>query len=410
MRDNVNNTRKGINYILFIVQPWLGLFYSLHYLKNKSSHNILLFFAVCYGLAFVPALNTNHDSVYYYEFFYNNINLTFDGYLTQLKLYFSGDPNIKDIYNLTVVYIISRFTDNFHILFGFYALILGLFAVKSFKFLARLPQFENSDFLSLWLAFIFFTMIPIQHISGVRFWTAAWIAIYLTLRIIVDGEKKHFFFLFLLPLIHGSYLIFIIIYLGYLLSLRFSEKTVIIGFFVTFFVSEIVFQNIGNLGGNFMSERITRYIEGYASQDYRTELEEAKETASASTKLFRQLFRLWPNLVVIILIILRKRFQNGNENIYKLFLFLIVLMSFVNITYAIPSLGSRYLKLFFPIMCVFWLAQKDVLKKYVWVVLLYPIIHIEGLYKFLIRSIEELDPYFYVSPLPYFFYHISNLF
>lgn len=405
-----NKVKKGLKYILFLIQPWIGLFYSLHYLKTESSKQILLFFAVCYGLAFVPALNTDHDSVYYYEFFYQNIHLTFNQYLDQLSLYFSGDPEIKDIYNLTTVYLVSRITHNFHILFGVYALVFALFAVKSFNFLTRLPQFENRDFLSLWMVFIFLTIIPIQHISGVRFWTAAWMAIYIVLKIILDGKIKYAFYLFLLPLVHGSFWIFVILYFGYLLSLRLKENTLIIGFFATFFLSEAVFQYASSSGGDLGIPKLNRYIEAYASQEYKTEISEARDTAKGMTKVVRELFRLYPNLIILIFILKRKSFRNIDKRIYKLFPFLIVLMSFVNLTNSIPSVGSRYMKLFFPIMCIFWLSNKYALKKYRWVLFLYPLVHLEGLFKFIMRSIEELDPYFYVSPFPYFLYHISNLF
>ncbi len=130
--------------ITFLVNPLLGFFYSLRRLNTKSSFYIIALFSLTFGIAFsTPDRRTDSfmlDAADYRADFENYTNRGTQYFLWQLESYvtFSGK---SDFYGDTVNFLVSRVTDNYHILFFVLAFVFTFFSLKSLKLFVQEDNF-----------------------------------------------------------------------------------------------------------------------------------------------------------------------------------------------------------------------------------------------------------------------------
>lgn len=394
---------KIVKIVLFIFSPFVAYLYSLKNIKLKSSYVVFFFVSILFGLSLTVDINSNDDITYYYNFFEQNKDISFETFRFRTKEYFTFDSNIKDVFLDTSVFLVSRFTHNYHLYFAFIAAIFSFFYLKSLKFLTKENKFDST--LSSYLLFFLFTIgATIYSASSVRFWTASWIAIYLVFQIFIIDNKKYLFFLVALPLIHRSYWFFIGIILIATLFKKFNRFWIAL-FFISFFLSRFAFDLLYMVQDQ-LPYVIQKMVTSYASLQYVQEIASQSESYSLAAKLLIFFNDFYLNFLVF-LFILEKKIILANNKTRNLFMFLLVYMAIVNFMMNIPSLGSRYLRLAYPIIAYIWLISfKDL--KYKWVLFLMPIALFYRTYRVGLLIKATIGGYFYVSNLFYLIYH--NLF
>ena len=174
-----NEKSKGLKFILFLISPLLSLIYSLNSLNSKSSRVVIFLFCLFFGLAFtVTDIRTegSPDGITYRSQFQDYHGISKEAYQQTAQEYFTFSGVVKDFYADTMAYVVSRFTDNYHIFFMVIAMVFAFFQIKTLKYLT-----DNNNFVAgvtcLLLVFLF-TFVSIKNINGLRFWTAYWIACY----------------------------------------------------------------------------------------------------------------------------------------------------------------------------------------------------------------------------------------
>ena len=179
---------KGTKLLLFLISPVLGFLHSLRSMNTKSSYWVFFFFAVCFGMAFsidayesASIYSSGIDAGRYRLEFEKSSNMTSQEFFRDLNSFMQFDDGDKDLYYITMVYLVSRFTHNYHFLFMAFAIVFAFFQLKSLRLLTQHEQFENSLFFLI-LAF-FFTWNQIFNINAMRFYTAAWIGVYAIFQI-----------------------------------------------------------------------------------------------------------------------------------------------------------------------------------------------------------------------------------
>lgn len=386
--------------LLFFISPFIAFLYSLRSIKTKSSYLIFFFTAVFFGMAFsvVSGKDLSEGGIdgqayraYFEEYKYvSNIDFN-EGFISFL----SFDEGRKDYYFNTIAFYISRITDNYHIMFMSVAIIFSYFALKSFKFLTQEEKFDTS-IVSYILSYLFLYN-QIFNINGIRFWTAAWIAVYCIFQIYRNGNKKYFFLALLTPYFHGSYWIF----LGVLVVAYFFKKfeRFWIGlFFASFFASTLAIEFI---------QYFESYLPGFLSK--LALLYTSEEVLAKTWSGFGWIQVVFKNVVLFYLTAMVFLFIKHSEEIKKerktkdLYLFLLVWVSVFNFLMLVPSLGDRFIQLSYPIISYIWLVSfKDY--RYKSFILFLPIAFIWSILVYILYYREVLTPGFYISSPFYLIY------
>lgn len=386
-----NRYDKAVKVVLFLISPFFSLLYSLRTLKTKSSYVVFFLFAVFFGLAFTTQPHHTMDSVRYIEKFNGYIFYSLNDFLYEFQNFLTFSEGDKDFYFNTVAFIVSRFTDNYHVLFAVFAAVFSYFSLKSFKFLTSSDNFKTSLFCLI-LAFMFMRN-DIFNINGVRFWTAAWIATYATFQIYVNKNKKYLLLAIIVPFVHIAYWV----YLGLLIIVYFTaryKKVWIILFIVSFFTSSFIFELIGSVQ-QYLPPVISKMVDSYTAAEYVSERSEVNSVIMHTFSILGGLFR---NLV-IFLFIKNMKYIDQDKRTDTLFGFLLILATFVNYTMIVPSLGGRFAALMYPFIAHIWIITFGV-KRYRYLIYIFPLVSFSSIY---------LSYHYYMSVLPLSFFFSSPI-
>lgn len=339
--------------MLFVISPILGLFSSLRNADSRSSYIVYFLFALTFGFAFtvtnIDSAGISVDGAFYRRSFEEISRMNDSQFLADLKSFFSFNTPKKDFGFEMLSFVISRFTNNYHFLFLCLALIFSYFQLRSLKFLTSNQNFRSCAFCLILLGL--FSWNSIFNINGCRFWISAWIIVYCCFQVFVKGNYKYIFLTFITPIIHGSYWIALVIFLlaclfcfFYKLSVKILILLFVSSFFYTFVIVDLVQQS-----ANYIPDFLNPLVDIYTSDENLDRL----NVDGGIHDLFRMLIKLIINALTIILILERKRIVGSNSKL--LFIVLLLIQSFANYTMSIPSLGSRFVQLTYPLIAYIWL-------------------------------------------------------
>ncbi len=393
--------------IIFLISPFIASLYSLRKIKTKSSFIVFFLFAIFFGLSFtVQSGKTDiakYDGASYRKKFDIYQYVSNSEYYSNLENYFSFNEGIKDFYFDTVAFFVSRYTDNYHVMFMILAGVFAFFALKSFKFLVLEKNF-NGTLACFILAYLFMSN-DIFNINGVRFWTAAWIGVYSIFQIF-RNENKHFYLLALTtPFLHGSFWVFLIVlFVAYFTNKKYKLWVVL--FFVSFVVSNFSVEFVRGISDSLPSF-LAKMVEVYTNINYIEEVASRGSGFYWVTKIFKFLVRFYMNFLVFLFIKNSKQISK-NPKTTRLFSFLLIWMTFVNFTMPIPSLGGRFMVMSYPVIAYIWLINfKGV--KYNRVLYVMPFVFIMSFYTKFILYKGVVDPLFFISsPVYLIFEHLIN--
>lgn len=391
--------------ILFLISPFVSFLYSLHNIKTKSSYVVFFLFFIFFGLSFtVSNIRTSSgadsgDGVSYRANFEMYRQVSYSQYVDGLKGFFSFNEGQKDYYFDTVAFYVSRITDNYHVMFMIFAIIFAFFSLKTFKFITSEISFDTS--LSCFILAYLFMINQIFNINGMRFWTAAWIGVYCIFQIFRNGKKKYFLLVLCTPFFHGSFWIYVVIIIFSYFFKKY-EKTWIVFFIISFFISNLSIELIRNITG-FLPDFLNRWAEYYVDETYIEFRNQAGKGFWWVPKLFNILVNAYINLLVF-LFIKNSSMIKANQNSKNLYLFLLILMTFANFTMPVPSLGNRFIVLSYPLIAYIWLVNYKIIK-YKYILYMMPFIFsFNILWLFIKMYPNVLEPCFYYSSPFYLIY------
>ena len=382
--------------ILFILNPFISAIFSLKDIRDGVSHRFLYLWFLIFGIGFC-AISEVADSFRYVEKFMIEHNYTWSQYMMEINEYFTFESNIKDIYTLTVNFFVGRFTNNYHWTYFIYAAVFGFFYIKSLKIFLRHNNVSN-NIVFYALLFMFCYSNPIYNINGVRFWTAAWIGVYVALSVFVEKDYKKLPLLILLPLVHGSSVIWVVIMAIDLLLSRFQNIT--IGLFIaSSFVSAVSYLNIMNdysyLLPQFLQNQIWSYTE---SEMALKRLSGVSQYGKAYADFLIALPGYFQILLSYLLILNRKEINRDKRAGYVLTIML-ALAAITNFLSGIPSMG-RFKALVIPMLVIVWAYNYRILKKYDKYFNVVPFIYAYSLLYWYRRMSAISELYLYIFPAP----------
>lgn len=382
--------------ILFILNPFISAIFSLKDIRDGVSHRFLYLWFLIFGIGFC-AISEVADSFRYVEKFMIEHNYTWSQYMMEINEYFTFESNIKDIYTLTVNFFVGRFINNYHWTYFIYAAVFGFFYIKSLKIFLRHNNVSN-NIVFYALLFMFCYSNPIYNINGVRFWTAAWIGVYVALSVFVEKDYKKLPLLILLPLVHGSSVIWVVIMAIALLLSRFQNIT--IGLFIaSSFVSAVSYLNIMNdysyLLPQFLQNQIWSYTE---SEMALKRLSGVSQYGKAYADFLIALPGYFQILLSYLLILNRKEINRDKRAGYVLTIML-ALAAITNFLSGIPSMG-RFKALVIPMLVIVWAYNYRILKKYDKYFNVVPFIYAYSLLYWYRRMSAISELYLYIFPAP----------
>ena len=388
-----SNHKLAVKIILFLVSPVLGLVYSFNSLRTKSTYWIIFLFCLCFGFSFTVGNQRTEgsiDGISYRVDFEEMVNESYVSFKEDFSEYLTFDTGDQDFYFKSLAFCVSRFSSNYHIFFFFVALIFAFFQLRALRFFTLHDNYKDSVFC--FILFGLFIWNQIFNINGLRFWTAAWIAVYSCFQIFVNKNNRYLFMALLTPFVHGSYFLFVLIIGVYYLLGRF-EKPWRVFFLVSFIISTISVELTQNTV-SFLPEIFSRKVEFYTDAQY------IEERASGSgfwfvDKFFRTLSYIYINVLMCILI-----FKNGvsasSDSNRSLLRFLVIFISFANIFMPVPSVGGRFIQLTYPMIAYLWLSYFSD-KKYSLVIYCLPFVWFMNIYYMAIHYMNVLDISFFVA-------------
>ncbi|MGP5439704.1 EpsG family protein [Psychrobacter faecalis] len=397
-----NKKDAYIKCLLFLFSPFVAFLYSLRTVKKKSSYFIFYLTAVFFGLAFsLPSgrdgSGPSYDGQAYRKWFDEMKYISFQDYFEDLQNYLTFNSLKRDFYFDTFAFYVSRITDNYHVMFMLAAVIFAYFTLKSLSFLTKEERFDNG--VSSYILLYLFTYNQIFNINGMRFWTAAWIAVFCIFKLFRDKNNKYLILILITPFIHGSYWLFIgVVAVAYMLR-RFDRLWVLLflsSFFTSIFAAELL-QYIQSFLPSFLSNSIDVYTDPEYIEFRRS------WSGIGFFKILIENSRLIYMNFVILLFIRHSNEIKINIKTKDLYLFLLIFVTVFNFLMTVPSLGGRYITLSYPVIAYIWLVSFKG-RRYSWVLVLLPFFFIYQIYIQILKYTEVTTYDFYISSPFYLLY------
>ena len=346
LRENRYNI--ALKFTAFLINPLLAFYFSLIRLKTKSSFIILFLVFMSFGMSMtVPRVRTenmNFDGIAYRNDFESYDKVTLHSFVMNFKDYLLLEGQ-TDFYADTIYFFVSRFSENYHVMFLFVAFFFSIFSLKSLKIFIQEEHYENS--LVCFILLYTFLINQILNINAFRFFTASWIATYAILKILVLKERKCLMWVLLAPFFHGAFWALSLLLLVNFLFGKYIKICAVL-FVASFFFAELSVELLRN-NVDFLPLALGQRLQVYLNEGYMEQINEGGSGLIWIKRMVETLTRVYFNFIVIFFVF--KYHERVEYSKCKtLFSFLLILMIFINLTMIIPSVGSRFLILALPII------------------------------------------------------------
>lgn len=345
-----NNNHSHLAFVLTLVFPFGGLIYTLSHWREKWAKNTFWLACIYLGAVLIywpegAKLGEGADGgryvLYLMDMYGSNISLW------DIVGRYQIDQHTMDLYQPLLTYLVSRFTDNGHVLFMVFAIVFGYFYSRNIWYiLKKLPHKKIGNLFIL--VTLYFLVSPITHINGVRMWTALHVFVYAMMPYLLERKKSKLWWLLLTPLIHFSYLYVAVFALAFvLLPYRFKTSgglllyLALAFFIVTLFMNTLSLDTVGGMLEEYSPESYENRIEGYVNQDYADVRAEADAMRNWYVVASGSIIHWVYSLLLIALFPCLKRNFKKHPGLNCLYGFSLLLGGFANIMALIPS-GGRF--------------------------------------------------------------------
>lgn len=272
---------------------------------------------------------------------------TVNSYSEVSSTFYNGDTN--DVYCPTIMFLVSRFTDNGHVLFFVFAIIYGFFYSRNIWYILNRIKDQQANWQWVMLA-SFFLVCPIWNVNGVRMWTALHVFVYGAMPYLLEKKKNQLLWSLLALFVHHSFIFPIILLVVFVLFLhRLCKYRASLNILFVFYVFSLTIKTL-DLSAlntalqmylpNFYEERIDGYVNDVTLQNVMY----AASKNSWHVAFFNNI-HYWINQILILLtftIIKKKR--NMLSSMFPLFAFSLLIYGCANIMACVPS-GARYISI-----------------------------------------------------------------
>ena len=329
---------KKIVYLLAFFSPIIGLYTAIRYRYESWAKNLCWIFCSFTGLVIIYSFAEGYD-IYRYAMqlkdFYNS-----ELGLLGLARHFFAQENV-DVYQFTLVFFVSRFTDNAHLLFLFYAIIYGFFYSRNIWYLYEKKNNSHKSYHIGILILYFASVWPIWQIAGARFGTAFHLFMYGIMPYLLDKNTNKLPFVFLSAFVHFSFLFPIALFLLSLFIPR-NQYVALIFYVITLFIKEINLSAVNEFLNTYLPSFLHNRVDIYANEEYYRLIKEA--TYSFHVIFMNDVGYIVTQILLFSSFYILIKFLKDNIPVNNLFFFSLFVASFSNIASLIPN-GERFLSL-----------------------------------------------------------------
>ena len=314
-------------------------------------------FLVFFGVFFV--VPTSGDAYRQYQDFIGFSAINFTEFWEEfIKILNFKSMTESDIYAYSSKFILSRISDSASLFFGFHAFTFALVYVSTLKLVLKNVNVHKTILTTFFFLLIVF-VAPISKIQYVRYYFAGWLFIYGALKILKTKNYKNYVFIILSILVHFSFLVPAILFIGYFfLRKRIYVWMIIAVFaftsnsFLSQFTSSISTFTQTNFGESQLQGKTAAYTENEEYIKQRTQRFEKRTWYANPAKYLRWAYNVI--LLTLISLILLKKIKI-KKSLLNLFTFSLFLFSIGQLGNAFASLGERLEQIFFIVFSVFCL-------------------------------------------------------
>ena len=333
--DNSRNSAYLL--IVFLLWPFFGLILACANIKKSLNRKVIIAFFSIYGLLFFinPLMDgqrrADHFKVVHQEPF-SNLLLAFD------TLY----DETLDVVDVSLMYIVSRVSDFYGVLFAVYAFLFG--SLMLYYISKMHGHYSSNRNINALLFFILLICVnPISNINGFRMWMAAWVFAVGILNYLHKPSITNIVFAALAILIHFSFLPAAAMLALYVI---FRNKPVIYGTLaiITFFVAELNIEQVKTYAA-FLGTASETKVDAYTNEQH---IEKVLEYGSQSAWYidFINNGLKYFTFLSLILIFYKTRGKFKNEITANFYSFTLLFLCFANISALLPS-GGRFYTVFY---------------------------------------------------------------
>lgn len=388
------------NLCLFIVWPF-GVFLKSVFNLNRTESLIIVFLSsVLFGWS-ITILNNDIGMDFYIttQRFLHGQYLSFEDFLLAIKNILLGVGEEKDVYQNILIYIVGLFSKNYHLFWSIAAIIFSFFYIKSLQFIVYDSKYKTSYYYLL-IVLMFTLPANIVTLTGLRFWTAAWIAIYSSLQILLNKNNRFFLLLLLTPYIHLGFWFYLFIFLLYIISVRYVR----IWYYIFFISIPISYLSINSFELNISVLPLNLQIlaANYLSNETFSIYNSSGSGWRWMQTLFDNLVATYYNIILIIFFFNRNcNFGEKKIESNSVFKFVFILSAISNMLLILPYIGIRfrYISWIFISLIIFKYFGNSY--KFKSLVYIYPFISIFDIWVFFRNMFKILPLDFFYNSFPF---------
>lgn len=327
------NRRNAI--VLFFIQPFFTLCLAIKNYRSTYSRNIVWFFVVFFGFTFAisnSGIDANRQRAALEALANSELTL---GSITNLM--YAETNGYVDAVQPLLMFIVSRFTDNYRVLFALYGFIFGYFYSRNIWFLID----HSGDFIKKFNVLILITfalIIGFWNINGFRMYTAAHIFFYGSIQYLFNKRKMGVAIASVSILFHFSYLLPVSVLLLFF-AIRNRVSIFFWFYLISFFITELNLEVVRETLMDILPPVFHPKITSYTQEDYA----ESRVEAFGEMRWYaRNYIKALTWVITGFLVIFYFRATNylkQNEGLRSIFGFTLLLMGVINIASHIPSMG-----------------------------------------------------------------------
>ena len=162
--------------LLFLIQPFLGFILAIKDLRRRTNAIVFVLFSSLWGycmtFTFPPSDCYRIAAVF--------CHLKYRSFEHVLQRY--DDGKLVDFYLATMNWLIHKFSNNAKVFFCGLAFVFGLCCLATLREVLLSRKYSNDQYLKC-IVLLLFCTASFGHLAMPRFWTAAWLSAFVTIKL-----------------------------------------------------------------------------------------------------------------------------------------------------------------------------------------------------------------------------------
>lgn len=340
--------RQGINmdksegkyiYVLYLLYPVLSLWMVFKNYRASWAKNVVWLFTIFYGFTFYISSDSAADAVRYKDMLVEmgRSNLDFQSFF---NLLFSESSSYIDIAQPLLTFLVSRFTLDHRFLFAAFGFFYGYLYSRNIWFLIEQGKTEV-QFMNRFLLVFFAFLVGISAMNGIRFWMATHLFFFGTISLVFEQKKKGFWIAASAILVHFSFLLPLVLLLGYRIIGN-HRKVYACLFFCSFFVAVLNLNYLNQFSG-YLPKVLQAKSNTYLNEDYVQKVAEEKSEKSWFIPLINEGVS-YALVLLVGMVLWHHQIYLLDPRVLRVFCVALLFYGVFNILSVLPSMG-RFLSL-----------------------------------------------------------------